>query len=574
MIGLALFFGAGAAFAQAGKPKVAAEISRLADTAHLEFRGLRNWRYEVQREGAKTITLSVPPFDEASVGKLQSFNDPMLQAVKVNKNGADGNYVISFTLTDADVETFDYLTDDPSRLIVDFYRKAPPEAKKPQVSAGTPAPKVAAKPRPRKTSTADGEFEEVETSARRPAGDEFISVENTNKGEVDLRFGVFDGGDENYDRFRIKDYEIRDEAIIASRHNIYLPFPMLKMRVSQLDELMDRRPEYVINPKGARENKEARLLLTLFERGRQAVFLKTYDYFVNKYPDSEYLEILKNLTAHVYLERWREHGKASDFDAARALYSELVQKFPGSPLREHNHLILGFAQMERGDALSTLQTFQGFLASYPGSPEIPQVRKALAEAYMILRKYDEATAEYAAIVKDFPKSEHAKEARYRMGDVQFAKGDYTSAIRAYETAIKDLPAQEKIYPNASFNMAEARFWQKDFKKSLNGYVQFVNLFPRHDYGGYALTRIGELLGVMGADPRRVMGAFLESYFRFPNHPGAKVARIRMLAQQMRSMKPKELQNALKEIAEIDSKLDLPGIKEFTNLWSKRLSKPT
>ncbi|NJL23739.1 MAG: tetratricopeptide repeat protein [Calothrix sp. SM1_5_4] len=247
------------------------------------------------------------------------------------------------------------------------------------------------------------------------------------------------------------------------------------------------------------------------------------------------------------------------------MYNELVQKFPESPLREHNYLILGFAQMERGDALSTLQTFQGFLSEYPSSPEVPQVRKALAEAYMVLRKYDEAAGEYARIIKDFPKSAHAQEARFRMGDVQFAMGDYTQAIRTYESAIKELPAEEKTYPNANFNMAEARFWQKDYKNSLGNYIQFVNLFPAHEHGGYALTRIGELLAVLGADQRRVMGAFLESYFRFPNHPGAKVARIRMLSQQMRGMKDKEVKKALQEIEETALKLDLPGIREFTTL---------
>jgi tetratricopeptide (TPR) repeat protein len=234
-------------------------------------------------------------------------------------------------------------------------------------------------------------------------------------------------------------------------------------------------------------------------------------------------------------------------------------------LREYNYEILGFMQMERGDALSTLQTFEGFLKTYPKSPEVPYIRNAVAESYMILRKYDEATAEYNTLIKDFPKSEFAQEAHYRLGDVAFAKGDYTNAIRLYEAAIKELPAQEKIYPNANFNMAEARFWQKDYLKSLNNYVQFVNLFPTHDFGGYALTRIGELLGILGADQRRVMGAFLESYFRFPNHPGAKVARIRMLSQQMRSMKPNELKRAKEEIEGISEKLSLDGIKEFTTL---------
>ncbi len=554
--------------AQMVKPLVQAEISRQADTAHLELKGLKNWRYEVQKTGDRTISVSIPPIDAPSIARLHGFKDSLVESIKVEKNGADGAYTVQFNLANSDVETFDYLTDEPSRLIVDFYRKAPAAGSTVKAAAAEPAIKPAKSDAPAKPKASlgkVGDYKQVKDGSRKPAGDEFIEVATEEGGNVDLRFGVFDGGDENYDRFRIKDYEIREDAIISARHNTYLPFPMLKMKVSQLDKLMEQQPEYVINAKDTRENKEARLLLTLFKRKRDAVFLKTYDYFVEKYPESEYTEILKNVYAHVHLKRWRESGKASDFDTARALYSELVQKFPNSPLREYNYLILGFAQMERGDALNTLQTFQGYLNEYPKSAEVPQVRKALAEAYMILRKYDEASEEYAAIIKDSPKSDHAQEAKYRMGDVQFAKGDYSQAIRAYEAAIKDLPNQEKVYPNANFNMAEARFWQKDYKKSLNNYVQFVNLFPRDGYGGYALTRIGELLSVLGADQRRVMGAFLESYFRFPNHPGAKVARIRMLSQQMRGMKDKELKKALAEIEETGKKLPLEGIQEFTTL---------
>ncbi len=41
--------------AQFGKPLVSADISRLADTAHVEFKGLKNWRYEVTKPGEKKI---------------------------------------------------------------------------------------------------------------------------------------------------------------------------------------------------------------------------------------------------------------------------------------------------------------------------------------------------------------------------------------------------------------------------------------------------------------------------------------------------------------------------------------
>lgn len=569
----ALLLWSSSAFAQQGqftKPLVQADISRIADTAHVEFRGLKTWAYDLKKDGNKKITLSLPPLDDASIGKMKGFSGPHISSIDVNKSGPDGMHVITFHLNDASVESFDYMTDDPSLFIIDFYKKVEPaQIKAAEVKGEKPGQfkSKTAKDNKAKGRAAANGYTELPKPGRRPAGDEFLNVPAATKpaANVGLHFGIFDGSDDNYDRFRIKDFEIREDSIIGSRNNIYLPFPMLKMKLSQLDRLLEQQPEYVINAKDTRENKEARLLLTLFQRKRFAVYLKTYDYFVNKYPESEYMEIFKNITAYVYLNRWQKEKKSPDFEKARALYGELVQKFPASPLREYNYLVLGFAQMERGEALTTLQTFEGFLKTYPKSQEIPFVRMALSEAYMILRKYDEATNELNTIIKDFPRTTHAQEARYRLGDVQFAKGDYSAAIRTYESAIKDLPAQEKTYPNAAYNTAEARFWQKDYKRSLDDYVRFVNYFPTHDHGGYALTRIGELLGTLGADPRRVMGAFLESYFRFPEHPGAKVARMRMLSQQMRSMKPNELKKALEEINDSAKKLDLAGIDEFTTL---------
>ncbi len=531
-----------------------AEIARLADTTHLEFKGLKDWRYEIQKSSSQKFTLNVPPLDDASAERLQKFSDPLIRSIEVDRNGPDGSFILTLQTTATDIEAFDYLTDDPSRLIVDFYRKPESEGKISEPSV---------------TRAKKGQAEKAGrgNAGRKPAGDEFLSVPKTEAVTVQegIRSGVFDGADENYDRFKVKDYEIRDEAILASKYNIYLPFPMLKMPFSPFDQLIKDKPEFVIKPKDTKENKEARLLLTLFERKRFAVFIKAYDYFVNKYPDSEYLEIVKNLCAHVYLARWRESQKLQDFQRTKQLLYELVHRDKESPLREYNYLLMAFMEMERGDALATVQTFQAFLKDYPNSTQVPQIRKGLAEALVKLAKFDEATSEYEILAKDFSKTAEAQESVYRMGDVAFSKGDYSAAIRLYENAIRKFPQYEKSYPNLNFNMAEARFWQKDFKKSLDNYVRFVNLFPAHEHGGYALTRIGELLGILGADPRRMMGALLESHFRFGGSPGAKVARIRMLSQQMRNMKPKELKKALEEISELEKTVALKGISEFNTL---------
>lgn len=567
LLGLALF-----ATSTALAAVVRAEISRLADTSHLEFHGAQNWNYDLRTTGKNEIQISIYPIDDASVAALQSFQDAHIAKIDVDTKGPDGTYILKVKLTNSDVESFHYLTDDPSRLIVDFYKRidedAPVKAAKVEPKPQNNIPIARSKTKQATKNIKSADYTKLEKNNRKPAGDEFLEIPSQDVAktiDVSAKFGIFDGGDDNYDRFRIKDYEIREEAVIASKQNVYLPFPMLKMNASRLGEILERQPEYVIKPKDTRENKEARLLLSLFERKRYGVYLKTYRYFSKKNPKSEYMEILKNITAQIYLTRWRETGESSSFDQARALYTELVQKFPDSIVREHNYSILAFAQLERGDAVGTLQTIEGFTKEYPKSTEVPHMRMALAEAYLILRRFAEAKNIYNEIINDYSKSDHAVEAQYRLGDVDFESRKFGNAITAYEGALKDNPGASDRYANAYFNMGESRFWQKDYKKSLDNLVQFVNTFPMHPYGGYALTRIGELLDILGADPTRVMGAFLESYFRFPNHPGAQIARIRMLSRQMRGMKEKEFKRGVLEIEKIESGLSLEGMKEFSTL---------
>ncbi|OFZ20291.1 MAG: hypothetical protein A2Z20_12815 [Bdellovibrionales bacterium RBG_16_40_8] len=127
------------------------------------------------------------------------------------------------------------------------------------------------------------------------------------------------------------------------------------------------------------------------------------------------------------------------------------------------------------------------------------------------------------------------------------------------------PAFRKIFANAQYNLSESQFWLGQYKDSLNSYIDFIQMFPVNKHGGFALTRIGELLEILGVDQRQFMGVYIESYFRFPDSPGSEVARIRMLSRGLKGMKDGEKKHALTEIDEISKKSNLPQIKEFTTI---------
>lgn len=555
---------------------VEGDISRVGDATHLEFKGLDRWNYDLKKESKNRIVLTVPAFDKKTEVALQTWTGQFIDEIQINKKGSDGRYKVTFNLEDSEVENFDYLTDDPSRLIIDFFRQVKTSENKENESEAIKRTKASTKKnktsRVQKTDEKKEsytKYERLNNGERKPAGEldpKYDVYQGMMQKEGDYpQRGAFDGGDPDFNRFRMKDYEIKEDSIIASRQNFYIRFPMLEMPTSQLSMFLANRPEYVIKENETRENKEARLLLQLYRKKRVGLFFKTYRYFVNKYPNSKYNEIIHHLAAEIHFDRYLKDGNLQAYKQAQHIYTMLLKEFPDSPLSERTELILSYAELERGNGIATLQRFQSFLEKYPNSEYKDQVRKSLAAGFLILNKYKDALAAYTDLSKTAVDRVQGIESYFRIGDVHFKKRDYKSAIDAYESALKIYPEYESQFPNAHYNMAEAHFWLGSYKRALNHYVEFLSRFPSHSHGGYAMTRIGENLDILGADKREVMGAFLESYFRYRDNPGAKVARVRMLSQRMKGMKDKELGKALKEINEIAQKSELPRIQEFVTL---------
>ncbi|MGE0761648.1 MAG: tetratricopeptide repeat protein [Bdellovibrionales bacterium] len=566
---------------------VKGEMSRVGDATHLEFSGLSQWSYDLKKVEANKFTLQMPAMDNATIAQLATWSDSLVSQVKVDKNGPDGSYVVTFTVADPKVESFDYLTDEPSRLILDFYRQTEAQAApKKTAASGTGAAGAAAAtklPAKRKSAVAEKDSEGYQkkgSGQRRPAGDERLRVDNPAAGqqpaaeELGVKGGAFDAADPKFSRLQIKDYEIKDEAIIASKKNIYIHFPVLKMPVTLLPKLQANLPEFSIRPRDDRENKEARFLLDLYTRqigktdrtkDRIGSFFKVYEHFNMTYPESEYDEIVKNLAAHMYFLRWQMEKDPVDYQKSQDAYKYLLSRYPESPLAERIQQWIAYSELERGNGLDTIQEFQEYLRRHPNSEIKDQVQMGLAEGNLILNKYDEALKVYRDLQQNAVQPAARIEAHFREGDVFFARRDWPQAEKSYRSALAKYPQQISTYPNAYYNLAESLFWQRKYKESLDAYISFLSNYPDHAYGGYAMTRAGELLEAMGADRSRVVGAFLESYFRYRQNPGAEVARIRMLSQQMKGMKEKELKKAMEEMDEIARRSPLPTIGEFVVL---------
>lgn len=547
------------------------------ETIHIEFSGKSTWNYSVDKKDVSKkqfVEILVDPLDEESIKNFSQFKTQFLKKINVFPRQTDGKTLISLELAKS-LETFDYLVEDPSRLVIDLYQN-PNEVKsvkkidKIKTEDAEVTTKVQAK-----TSSVDSKIEKVDAGKRKPATADFLKIDSAGNLSVEMdpkkniSAGIFDGADPFYERFSVKDYEIKEEAIILSKENYYIPFPDIDLPVVDWEKIKNGENIFEITPKDTEENKHVRLLQTLMDNKRNQVFFKTYNWFMEKYPESEYADIVRNMSIKIHLEEWNSKGDAHHYDQATQKMRDVISKDPKHPMSEKYSLLLGILSFEKKDYFNSLRSFQAHNAqelwNKPGSFSADLSSLGIALSYLKLNQYDEAYKAFDKLENSSMFEDVKAEAAYRKGDVYQRQKNYEQAIKEYKSAIARRPKNELKFPNAYYNQAQSQFLLNQFKESLNTYRDFIKKFPQDKSSPYAMTRVGELLEILGADKTKVIGAYLETYFRNGENPSAIVARLRLLSAKMKGMKPKEIDSTVKEITELAKKSELPGMQQFATV---------
>lgn len=566
---LAVFFSFFVSSLTAHAQSLIGSISKQADTVHVEIAGQNEWNYDLKKTDYG-FELLIEPLSEASLKSFESFQSPIITKVVVLRQGPDQKNLIQFYTKDSSIDVFDYLTDQPSRLILDYYLN-------PQVAQqikATPAPQVAQKKENEKSSISGKVIQK--DNPRTPASTDLLVIQ-PDESTAMQGLGLFDGADPQYERFSMKDYEIKEDSIIQSKNNYYIPFPTLRVESDMWAKVNFAPTVFQIKPTTSDENKMARLLLSLFEKRRWNVYLQTLEWFQKKYPKSEYNEVLDYVTPEVHLESWRSTGSAMHYDQAQLGISKVILNYPQNPLSKRLSLKRGYLALEKSDSLGALQFFQNHIDNKIDSENALSIDLAnlgKARALIQMNQFDSALTELNQIIEKTKNSDIKAEAIYQKGDVYIQKAEVNSntievknaslkkAVEEYTHAHQKMQSKKKQFPNSIFNLAEAQFWLENRTQSLDSFREFIIQFPDHPQVPFALTRVGELLEILGADQSKVMGAYLETYFRFGENPHAGIARMRMLAGSMRGMKEKELQNTVAQIKKLADTIDLPDMKQF------------
>ena len=532
------------------------------ETLNFEIVGQKSWDYDIQRLkiGKQTkVQLSIKGLSNESIQGLKVQNNPFIESVKVLPKSLDDISVVEFWLKNDQVDAFDYLTDQPSKLIIDFYFNE--ELKSTDNSANK---------KNTKNKISKNTLPEKNKNSRRPADVDYLKItdiegiESTLDSGVNLQSGIFDGSDNKYTRFKLKDYEISQSAILKGLTNYYLQFPIIDQEFSFWKKMKQSPPDYQITEKNNEENKQARLLQTLYKKNRPLVLKKAFEWFENKFPNSEYLEPAHLMTADSLVQLWRTENKNEYFEQAAFLYDQFLRKYPNSVLAERTSLSMGMLNIDKKNYLEATRKLNAHIenANYKNKISNQYAQLGLAYGLSKLSETEQALKNITQLELTSQDLLVKAEAAFRKADIQMNENNFKLGYEQYAMAIQKYANVATLFPNAYFNKMEALFQLKKPEKAHEAALEFVQKFPTHDYAPYALTRVGELLEIISTDQTKSMGAYLEAHFRYGDNPKTIVARLHLLSARMKSMKDQELKETIQKMNELSLKSDLENVDQF------------
>ncbi len=544
------------------------ELKSINETFSFELAGQKDWNYDLKKSSdAKNfkIILTLNGFDQGKLNKIKKINNKFVKEINILPTRVKELTEIEFVLENKNVQSFDYLTDYPSKLIIDFY------VNETKASLSQPDLVVSKENRQAKIEKkSEKNKNKLETEkTRKPSNVDFFYIDKDNNGEVsniNLNDSFLTGSNDKLERFQLKSFEQKNMQKNVLE-NYFVNYPVLEQPFSFWEKIKKNSPEYVIEKNSSDENLKVRLIQTLFKKQRPLVLKKTVEWFESKYPNSKYLDVIFGMTADLFLSKFKETNNEKDYEVAQKYYTKILEQTPNSILYERTSLVSAFNEIDQNKYLLGLRKLNAHLENkrFLENNSLYYARLGIAHCLAKLGKIDQALKELDFIANSPATDQIKTEALYKKGDYLTASERYNEAIATYVNTQNLYPNEKLNFPNAYFNKMESEFQVKKVADAHSSAINFIKYFESHDYAPYALTRLGELLEHMGAEQSKAVGAYLETHFKYGDSPKTIVARLHLMGLRMKGMKEVEVNQTISKMNELAAKSDLENIQQFKNI---------
>ena len=455
--------------------------------------------FDLLLKGIGLADLGAPLGGESAwTEKFKTIKDPNLSALKISESAAgvriEGRWKYLTGLdapADAQMETFEFRDKTP-HYVIDFWPKKGPTLREVQAARA-----------------------QAQNLARMKA------AQVTAKKQTDRRLASekmrADG--ENVSNFC--------QEPLSDKTDVFLPFLPYHEKVDFSRWIPSRTPDenftYYRPTSRDKESQYIRLALDLYKQGKNALVLRTLDFFEKDYPQSDRMHEMRFLRANALIKL----GLPKD---ATPILARLGVDSKDSSVAVYAAMFTAGAQIEGGSSLAALESFLWLINHYPEHHLAWVFHLGAAESLFSMKQTERAAKEYQWVAENGPSDRAKAQAALRIGDLYLDRLQYEHALAAYYQGLNRFGEEAKEFPGVFVNRGETLYQLGQMDRAQDVFKMFLKAFPAHPSGWRATYRLGEING-RKADPESLHASrnwFYKTINNYPTSPGATLARLRLI----------------------------------------------
>ncbi len=176
-----------------------------------------------------------------------------------------------------------------------------------------------------------------------------------------------------------------------------------------------------------------------------------------------------------------------DYKRAGKLCGKIFQNFPKTPYQENAYMILGNSAYNTRDYSHATEYYTRVILGRVNQLK-PMATFAKGLSFYQIGRFRDAIDSWEILLKRYPSFPRRPEALYWLGSAYLNLHQEKSAV-FYFNQLKNEP---DYHPKSLMQLAEYWFGQQAWGNTLNTLKQFLSLYPRNVYVGYAKGMVGEI----------------------------------------------------------------------------------
>jgi len=167
---------------------------------------------------------------------------------------------------------------------------------------------------------------------------------------------------------------------------------------------------------------------------------------------------------------------------ATGAMNRILEWFPDGLMGQPSLLLVGQGWSSQGNTAEAQKVFADFIARFPQSPLLPEVKLAIARTYEAKQDWPHAMAEYDAWVGEYPKSLSLPRAEFARALVNYEAGRETNAFMLFTNFVAQYPSNE-LALKAQYWVGDYYWRQQDF---VSAEAQYQEVYKNKNRPGSKL----------------------------------------------------------------------------------------